>query len=306
MVSPVLSNRAQRLTEATSIALVQQIQQQAIATPLLPAPIPTTYVHSGGSCQPPVLLLHGFDSSVMEFRRLLPLLADHHDVWAIDLLGFGFTHRPPGLPISPAAIQQHLYATWQTLIQRPVVLVGASMGGAAAIDFTLAYPEAVASLVLLDSAGFSDGPTGIPTPLAYLGAEVLRNPWVRDRISKAAYCDPRWASADAATCAALHLDCPGWRRAMASFTQSGGYRGLAARIATLTPPTLVIWGRDDRILGVEDARRFDQALQDRTSYHRLLWIDRCGHVPHLEQPQATAQAIHQWIKSQAAIAPAPR
>ncbi len=290
-----LSSRVQQLTEATSIALAQNIQQQAIATPLLDTPIVTGYVHQGDRQDSPILLLHGFDSSVMEFRRLLPLLAEHHETWAIDLLGFGFTERPPGLAITPEHIKLHLYAAWQALIQRPMIVVGASMGGAAAIDFALTYPDCVQQLVLIDSAGFAKGPSGpLLAPLAYLGTEVLKNPWVRDRISKTAYFDPTFASADAAACAALHLDCPNWRQAMVSFTQSGGYTGLATSIDQLVPPTLILWGKEDRILGTADAHRFDQALQGRTVAHQLVWVERCGHVPHLEQPAATAQAIHQF------------
>ena len=42
----------------------------------------------------PVLLLHGFDSSLLEFRRLAPLLAGRYQLWIPDLFGFGFTPRP--------------------------------------------------------------------------------------------------------------------------------------------------------------------------------------------------------------------
>jgi pimeloyl-ACP methyl ester carboxylesterase len=295
-----LPTQAQALTEATSIALAQRIQRQAIATPLSKTPILTSYVQDGmkRTGQPPIVFLHGFDSSVMEVRRLLPQLSQWGETWAIDLLGFGFTDRPLGLEFTPAAIQQHLYATWKTLIQRPIILIGASMGGAAAIDFALTYPDAVEHLVLIDSAGFAKGralknPAFIP--LTYAAAEFLRNPWVRDRISKTAYCDPSYASRDAAICAALHLACPDWRRAMVSFTRSGGYIFLRDRIADLTQPTLVIWGKQDRILGTADADRFDQVLKGRSLPHQLVWMDQCGHVPHLEQPTLTAQAIQHSI-----------
>jgi pimeloyl-ACP methyl ester carboxylesterase len=58
------------------------------------------------------------------------------------------------------------------------------MGGAAAIDFTLTYPEAVKKLVLIDSAGASSSAMGrfMFPPLGYLATEFLRNPKVRDRI----------------------------------------------------------------------------------------------------------------------------
>ncbi len=157
MTSSQFSIAVGSLTESTSIALASSVQQVAIQTPLRSQPIATNYVCQGQG-NLPVVLLHGFDSSVMEFRRLLPLLAEQTQTWAIDLLGFGFTERPEEMPISPESIQQHLYAFWQRMIQRPMVLVGASMGGAAAIQFALSFPEAVEKLVLLDSAGYNDGP----------------------------------------------------------------------------------------------------------------------------------------------------
>lgn len=130
------------LTEDTSIALAQQIQQAAITTPLLPDPILTTYVQQGEG-ETPVMLLNGFDSSLLEFRRLIPKLAPHTETWALDLLGFGFTERPEGVEFSPTDMKTHLYSFWQQMIQRPMIIAGASMGGATALDFALTYPEAV-------------------------------------------------------------------------------------------------------------------------------------------------------------------
>ncbi|PMB05292.1 2-hydroxy-6-oxohepta-2,4-dienoate hydrolase, partial [Fischerella thermalis CCMEE 5328] len=137
-----------QLTESTSVTLAQSIKQIAIATPLSTQPILTTYVQKGNSGTP-LLLIHGFDSSVLEYRRLLPLVAEKHQTWAVDLLGFGFTNRLTGIRFSTAEIKTHLYHFWKTLINQPMILVGASMGGAAAIDFTLTYPEIVKKLVLI-------------------------------------------------------------------------------------------------------------------------------------------------------------
>jgi pimeloyl-ACP methyl ester carboxylesterase len=53
----------------------------------------------------------------------------------------------------------------------------------------------------------------------------------------------------------------------------------------------VIWGRQDQILGTKDAKRFEQTIKD----VKLVWIEECGHVPHLEQAQATAQAIGDFL-----------
>ncbi len=283
---------AENLSEATSIALAQKIELQPIDTPLSSQSIATTYVRQGSEGTP-ILLLHGFDSSVLEFRRLLPLLAAENQTWAVDLLGFGFTERLSGLSFGPGAIKTHLYYFWKTLIQQPVVLVGASMGGAVAIDFSLTYPEAVEKLVLVDSAGLGKPPIGgklMFPPFDSLATAFLRHPKVRQKISRAAYYNKSLANRDAQLCAALHLKCPGWNRALIAFTKSGGYGSFASQISQIDQPTLILWGQHDRILGTKDAHQFEQAI----AHSKLVWIKDCGHVPHLEQPQITAQQILEY------------
>lgn len=279
-----------QLTESTSIALAQSIKQIAIATPLSPQPIVTTYVQSG-SGGTPLLLIHGFDSSVLEYRRLLPLLVEHHETWAIDLLGFGFTDRPQGIKFRITDIKTHLYCFWKTLIKQPVVLVGASMGGAAAIDFTLTYPEVVKKLVLIDSAGLVGGSPLAKLmfpPLDYLATQFLRNPKIRQSISSSAYKNKSLASVDAQLCAALHLESSNWNQALIAFTKGGGYTAFRfKKLGEIQQPTLILWGDSDQILGTNDAKRFNRAIRD----SKLIWIKDCGHVPHLEQPQITAQYI---------------
>lgn len=289
MEASFLSQLIEQLTEPTSIALARSIQSEAIATPLSQKAIATTYVYQG-SGGTPILLLHGFDSSVLEFRRLLPLLAANNEAWAVDMLGFGFTDRSVGIPFSPTTIKTHLYYFWKTLISQPVILVGASMGGAAAIDFTVTHPEVVKKLVLIDSAGFTGnsvmGKFMFP-PLGYLATEFLRNSRIRDRISRAAYKNKSLASVDAQLCAALHLQHPSWNQALIAFTKSGGYNSFKDELAQIKQPTLILWGEDDGILGTADAKKFKNAI----AHSKLVWIEDCGHVPHLEQTQVTAQEI---------------
>ncbi len=283
---------ASNLTESTSIAIAKQIKLASIQTILNPEPISTSYVREGMG-QAPILLIHGFDSSLLEFRRLLPLLALKREIWALDLLGFGFSDRNLDIPLNPETIKTHLYYFWKTLIQQPVILVGASMGGAAALDLTLTYPEVVEKLVLIDSAGMAKPPAVgkfMFPPLDYFATEFLRNPKVRQNISRGAYYDKSFATVDAQECAALHLKCPNWNKALIAFTKSGGYGSFADKIGKIQQQTLIVWGRQDKILGTKDAFKFDRTIPN----SKLVWIDNCGHVPHLEKPQLTAEEILQF------------
>jgi pimeloyl-ACP methyl ester carboxylesterase len=56
-------------------------------------------------------------------------------------------------------------------------------------------------------------------------------------------------------------------------------------------PTLILWGEGDRILGTKDAARFRSAIPQ----SKLVWVTNCGHVPHLENPEFTAESIQGFV-----------
>ncbi|MEO0837060.1 MAG: alpha/beta hydrolase [Cyanobacteria bacterium J06642_3] len=293
MFPSYLPPEASNLIESTSVEMAQQIQQGMIPTSLHQEEIKTSFVNQG-SQGVPILLIHGFDSSLLEFRRLLPRLAKQQSTYAVDLLGFGFTQRNLDIPLNPDNIKTHLHDFWKIIIKQPVILVGASMGGAAAIDFTLSFPDAVEKLVLLDSAGLAKQPAigkFMFPPLDYFATEFLRNSKVRQSISRAAYHNKSLASLDAQLCAALHLRCQNWNKSLVAFTKSGGYGSFIDRIGSIKPETLILWGRQDKILGIKDAPKFEQGIAN----SKLVWIDNCGHVPHLEQPETVAREILQFV-----------
>jgi pimeloyl-ACP methyl ester carboxylesterase len=294
MFSSFLPSEVSLLTHPASIVLAQQIERQIVDVPQHSTKaVPSWQIATACVCRgtgTPIVLLHGFDSSLLEFRQILPLLAEHHQVWAIDLLGFGFTERTKGMPINPPSIKRHLYSFWQTAIAQPIILIGASMGGAVAIDFALTYPESVSKLVLMDSIGFSGSfPLGrwLVAPLDRLAVEWLRYRKLAalNAVSVLPYADP--ALIDTIRCSLLHQQMPGWNEAIASFTQSGGYSELAPKIAQIHHPTLILWGESDDVLGTGDAERFRRAI----AYSKLVWIQNSTHVPHLEQPEIIAREI---------------
>ena len=306
MFPDFLPATVQDLTDAESITFAQKIQRVSVTVPFDKSnggerAIATSHIRADTPTDaPPSLLIHGFDSSLLEYRRLMPLLAEHREVWAVDLLTFGFTERPEGLTFDAAAVKAHLHQFWQTVMGgRSLILVGASMGGAVAQDFAVTYPDAVEKLVLLDSAGFVGKPLMsrfLIAPIGKLATNFLSNPKVRDGIGKKAYCDPdTWATPEAYRCGALHTTMPRWSEALISFTQQGGYTIQGDRIAQIQQPTLIFWGDRDGILGTATASKFQKTLPN----HQLVWVPNCGHVPHLEQAKFTAEQMLSWMPSPA-------
>ncbi len=125
-------------------------------------------------------------------------------------------------------------------------------------------------------------------PLDYLASNFLRSSKVRQSIIRSTFKNKNLASSDALLCAGLHLECTNWNQAIIAFTKSGGYSAFRfKKLGEIQQPTLILWGDGDRILGTGDAKRFRRAIPN----SKLIWIKDCGHVPHLEQPQITAQHI---------------
>jgi len=264
----------------------------------------------------PILLIPGFDSSVLEFRRLGPKLASEGvDVYAVDLLGFGFTQFENIRDFSAEAKVATLKQFWKTLhaeeyyantdYSRNFVIAGASLGGAAAIELAASsvsgggnnMDNPIKGMVLIDAQGFVDGVgpmANLPTPLAKLGIQVLKSLPLRNSANQMSYFDKEsFATDDALKIGRLHCLRPGWENAMLNYMLSGGF-SPSKKVSQCNMPTLVLWGRQDGILnGEELTPRFLSELPKA----QLRWIEECGHVPHLEQPLVTAQQIAEFLKT---------
>jgi pimeloyl-ACP methyl ester carboxylesterase len=288
------------LTEPAAIDMAKRCELVEVAVPGRADAVLTSCVGDAGpegSKLAPFVLLHGFDSSCLEYRRLFPKLAAKTETWAVDLLGWGFTDaRDGGVgDYSPEAKRAHLYAFWKEKIGRPMVLCGASLGGAAAIDFATNHPEAVEKLVLVDAQGFIEGlgPMGaLPRPIAKVGVNVLRTTALRNAANQMAYFDKAtFATEDALRVGRLHTFAPQWCDATLSFMKSGGFK-VRNSIPKVPVDTLVMWGRKDQILEPSYADKFMDELPNA----RMVWVERCGHVAHLEQPDFMCETLLEFAQ----------
>ncbi|KFM27905.1 2-hydroxy-6-oxononadienedioate/2-hydroxy-6-oxononatrienedioate hydrolase [Auxenochlorella protothecoides] len=293
------------IRDPTSHALLARVQRVVVSHPRL-GPINTAFVgpRQPDPSRPQVLLLHGFDSSCLEFRRLLPLLEGHVDVYAMDAVGCGFTGSS-GLPLlhpttlGPEERAEHLMAFLEQHVPQPVTVLGASLGGAVAVDFAARYPHAVNGLVLLDAQVMKDGIgmlSSLPQIAARLGVRALRSRWLR-RSACDMSCHAQDAAAveDMTEIGRLHTHAADWEACMLAFMRSGGYH-VRGRLAQLAAPSLVLWGRQDRVLpGAKNARQLVEALPGA----RLVWVEDCGHLAHVEHPDVVASHVLEFVGARA-------
>ena len=267
-----------------------------------------SYVHwpsssSARGSSLPLIMIHGFDSSALEYRRLGALLAARGiDTYAVDLLGWGYTQLQDVTSFSAAAKVEAL-ESFATIMfgGKPFCVAGASLGGAAVIELASRNPELCQGMILIDAQGFVDGigpMASMPTPLASLGVQVLKSVPLRSSANQMSYYDKAtYATDDAVRIGRLHCLQDGWSEALVSFMQSGGF-SPSLKVPTIQAPALVLWGRQDGIL---DGNEFAQKFVEELPNAQLRWIEECGHVPHLEQPDQTADEIEEFLST---IAPA--
>ncbi|CAG7906779.1 unnamed protein product [Brassica rapa] len=238
----------------------------------------------------PVVLLHCFDSSCLEWRRAYPLLEEAClETWAIDVLGWGFSDLQKLPPCDAASKRLHLFELWKTYIKRPMILVGPSLGATVAVDFTATYPEAVDKLVLINANAYSEG-TGalkdLPKSIAYAGVKLLRSFPLRLLANVLAFSSPLSENIDWTNIGRLHCQMPWWEDAMVNFMISGGYN-VASHIKLINHKTLVICSENDQIVSNQLSVKLLCELQNAVFRE----VPDSGHLPHVENPKQFVKLI---------------
>ena len=153
------------ITEPQAQAAFASMQSAELQLPsdIASGPVRTTYLKTGCAPNPdvpPLLLVHGFDISCLEYRRLMPLLeAAGVEAYAPCIAGWGFTDTTNMYSVGVDAKRAQLLAFHEQLLGgRPALWVGASLGACIAFDCYRAQPSAFARFASLDPGFFTEAP----------------------------------------------------------------------------------------------------------------------------------------------------
>jgi pimeloyl-ACP methyl ester carboxylesterase len=231
------------------------------------------YVDAGSGSV--VVLRHGLADDVGVWGSVMPALAAKHRVIALDQIGFGRSDKPL-LGYQAGTFVDFLDGFLNELKIDRASLVGNSFGGWIAADFALTHPERIDRLVLCDAAGYAAVPkTMDPRALnalrlvsrediRYLGPLTFHNKRFYEDVDLAF--KQRVTAGDGYTINQL-LD-----------SMIRGEDVLDGRLGAIHKPTLIVWGREDRLIPLNFAQRFHKEITG----SRLEVIDDCGHMPHVE------------------------
>ena len=243
----------------------------------------------GGKGQP-ILLLHGFDSSFLEFRRIYQSLKRNFQVIIPDLLGFGFSPRCATNEYNSSKIISHLIDLLKNLkITKNLKIIGASMGGSTALKLAFEIPHSIDKIFLLSPAGLFGKPKSIPFPLNQIGASFLGLPQVRKSLCRQAFAFPdECVGVMEEQIASIHLGCKVWRNSLASFAKSGGFADTHKYIQNI--PIKTVCGVNDRILGKKEVRNIQKI--DKLN---CIGLQNCGHLPHVDLPSLSSKIIQDYF-----------
>lgn len=257
-------------------------------------PVRLHYQRMGWPGPSPVVLLHGLGLSTFTWRKIVPALAEHREVVALDLLGFGRSDKPQPADYSVTGQAEVVLRFLEALDLAAVTLVGHSLGGAVALALAVQRPERVARLILIGSAAY---PQKEPffvrwprLPFAPLVARCAPRLFCAWGLRYAVH-DPRRIDRAALQTYAAVLGARAGAEAYSATVRAlraEPLDPLCRRFSEIRCPTLILHGENDRVVPRSVPERLAAELPQ-AHLHFLPWT---GHLPQEEQPQAVLE--HLW------------
>jgi len=236
------------------------------------------YLEAGSG--PVVILLHGLGGDASNWAFTTPALASKFHVYVPDQIGFGASEKPQ-IDYRVGTLVDFLDGFYKKLGITKATLVGNSLGGWTAVDFTMAHPDKVDKLVLVDSAGYSlEHGTGIkpsretiqalnPSTLAQaklIMATIFANKaMVTDQLAESFFTQ-HLRKGDAYT-----ID-----RFIDSILRNEDV--VDGKLGAVKVPTLIVWGKQDALVPPAAGQWYSQDIAG----SELVMLDGCGHVPQME------------------------
>jgi pimeloyl-ACP methyl ester carboxylesterase len=240
-----------------------------------------------GGSGAPLLILHS-ELGVPGWLRAYEQLARHFTVYVPSLPGFGQSARPDWI------VSVRDLAAWVTWFVRdlklslPLPAIGFSLGGWVAAEIATMNAQVFTKMVLVGAAGLQPAEGHVWDYFMHSHREALTQAFYDPATAPeyAQYFGKAWRPEDERQAeqnremAARLL----WKPYMRSHTLAALLRGVAT-------PTLVIWGREDAIIPLDVCQRYQHAIPGATAKV----LERCGHLPEMEQPDAFVKMVLDFL-----------
>jgi len=248
--------------------------------------------------QMPLVLLHGTGSSLHTWDGLADLLKNDRRVIRFDLPGFGLTGPDPANDYALETYVQFVVDALDTLDVDRCILAGNSLGGYIAWATAVLNPARVEKLVLIDASGYNFESQSVPIGFRLARMPLIKN-IVQDVLPRSVvessvnnvYGDPSRVTPELVDRYFELATREGNRNALMERMRQLQPGTLAERITDITQPTLILWGKKDRLIPL----RYGEQFQKDIAQSKLVIWEELGHVPHEEDPALAAKAILDFL-----------
>ena len=237
----------------------------------------------------PLLLLHGLGGSIESWNNNINFLSTKFRIIALDLPGFGLSDKPK-ISYSIKFYVNFLEKFIQRIKLNHLFIIGSSLGGHIAVEFTLKNRKMVDKLILISPAG--------SLPKSFKGTRELKryirivNARSSEEISRILISmDNSMVNRSYAESMYERLSLPGAKQAFISALKGSAraqrYNNQLEKIDT---SMLLIWGKKDRMIPLKFIRPF---MEHGNS--RIIIIENCGHRPHVENPRLFNKEVKDYL-----------
>jgi pimeloyl-ACP methyl ester carboxylesterase len=280
------------------------VDWQALQRPLQLLGRRINVLDTGGTGQP-LLFIHGWSSNWQIFLLNIAAFMKTHRCLALDLPGFGYSEMPAE-PISIQGYAKTVDAMCDALGVPSVSVVGNSMGGFIGAELALTFDTRVERLVLVSAAGLSTEhvarkpsvamarvlSAAFPRAIRFEPA-VVRRPRLRRAAMQWVIRYPEKLSVPLAEELVLSSGKPGFVPALEALLNYS----FRERLGRIEIPVLIVWGRNDLLVPVGDALRFQRLIGDNA---RVEIFEDTGHAPMLERPSRFNALLRAFLAGEAA------
>jgi pimeloyl-ACP methyl ester carboxylesterase len=269
-------------------------------TVALPDGITMAYVPLGNPRGTPVVLIHGYTDSDLDWAPLIPYLSKSFRLIAVDLRGHGESSKPECC-YTRYDFAYDIKLLLDKLHVRRADIVGHSLGSIVAQTFAEVWPARTARVVLISSTA---GPPPKAERHEYDWAAQIRrlkeplNPnsaFMRKWWWSPHPVDPAFLRRERQNAAAIPLRV--WLAVLNQSLSDAALRGLASTLPRLKAPTLLIWGSNDPIMLPAMRRGLERALP----HAKVVIFPGLGHNPFWEQPRRVAAVINAFLNPAANV-----
>lgn len=244
----------------------------------------------------PLILVHGFAGSTYTWRKIIPLLADNYTVYALDLLGFGLSDKPPRGHYDMRSQGNLIIGFMDALQLSSATLAGHSMGGVVVGCAALAAPSKVDKLVLIEPGFYTRGTPAflkyVFFPLDRIMARQFYSKKVRTKFLQGSFYNKSLVTDEVLEAYMVPTRTPNAVEALARMMTSVGSQKYDDITVNISQPTLLVWGQ--RQAGVVD--RETTRIKSEIQGCRLVSIKECGHYVQEERPRELIKTMIDFLK----------